>query len=207
VRVWGNEPVSPTFSSPSAAAAARGALSVPISKTLSPGAVGLELDADRWVARHGAHQQQQHGAALAAAPRARPTYAPLAAIPSRSHPNSPLHFFGFAVPVNSPSPLRCRPANLLVVGVSFFENCRMEKMLRFAICVLCNGISHHLKKTVFSLVLCSRTWISLRIPHELHVFSLQHTVYNASWKIFHLFLLLSTWSCLPYCLTSSCDSA
>jgi hypothetical protein len=140
VRVWGKEPASPTsFSSPSAAAA-RGVLPVLISKTLSPGAVGLEPGADRWAASHGAHQQQQHGAALAAAPRARPPYDP-AAIPSCPHPNSPFHFSVSLSPLILGRRCGAGPRFPSWLGLGF-ENSRTfgKKMLHLAICVACNSV-------------------------------------------------------------------
>jgi hypothetical protein len=68
----------PSPSSQSAAAASSRPLRpAQIPKTLSPGAVGFRprIPAGARPPRHGAHQQLQHGAALAEAPRARPTYA------------------------------------------------------------------------------------------------------------------------------------
>jgi hypothetical protein len=68
---------APPPSPQSAAASSRPLRPPQIPKTLSPGAVGFRprIPAGARPPRHGAHQQLQHGAALAEAPRARPTYA------------------------------------------------------------------------------------------------------------------------------------
>jgi hypothetical protein len=94
VRVWGNEPVSPTFFSPPP----------PPRRRLA--------EPSRFRSTAATWSSTRSGSSS-------PTYVRPRRDPLPLPPQFPTAFFGFVVPVNSPSPLRCCPANFLVVGVRF----------------------------------------------------------------------------------------